>query len=53
MAAGPPPPPVGPAFFAAHFIDDRQHCTYMAEINPIATRIDNLIERSESLRGYL
>ncbi|MFW6021725.1 MAG: peptide chain release factor 2, partial [Guyparkeria sp.] len=25
----------------------------MAEINPIATRIDNLIERSESLRGYL
>ncbi|MCL7744180.1 peptide chain release factor 2 [Guyparkeria hydrothermalis] len=25
----------------------------MAEINPIANRIDNLIERSESLRGYL
>ncbi|MFN2381481.1 MAG: peptide chain release factor 2 [Guyparkeria sp.] len=25
----------------------------MAEINPIVNRIDNLIERSESLRGYL
>ncbi|MDG4867665.1 peptide chain release factor 2 [Guyparkeria sp. 1SP6A2] len=25
----------------------------MAEINPILNRIDNLIERSESLRGYL
>jgi hypothetical protein len=41
--------------YTASYLFPTRHAKlhYMAEINPIATRIDNLIERSESLRGYL